>query len=38
MFLGYTKIKIYLGNLNIEFNENKIIGIQGDNGSGKVLW
>ena len=32
---GYNKDKNIFNNLNIEFNENKIIGIQGDNGSGK---
>ena len=32
---GYNKDQDIFSNLNIEFNENKIIGIQGDNGSGK---
>ena len=32
---GYNQDQNIFSNLNIEFNENKIIGIQGDNGSGK---
>ena len=32
---GFNKDQNIFSNLNIEFNENKIIGIQGDNGSGK---
>ena len=32
---GYNKEKNIFRNINIEFNENSIIGIQGDNGSGK---